>query len=401
MIESFTFKNFKNFQNETLKMNNISIIVGSNASGKTNLIEGIKYLTAVNNNQNLEADTLWAGIRGSRSDGFLFDTNEFVIDCTSTNDSFEDFKVKIATHALLDPEDYYRLYFLVDKDGKYFIHSGRVTANSKEDIEEKEERILAIYNYSLLPENQIDQDKKLHKNHEPIRDALSNTIFLDSHTVSMREYVAAKSGMMLNPNADNLSAVLYQLCQDETIKGEILQTIKNLPENEILDISFATTELGDVMLVLVEMINKEAKRVPAKLLSDGTLKCLAILAALYTAKNNSLIVIEEFDNGLHPNRARSLLNTIFQIVKDKNINLIITTHNSAVLNSLNKELLSCVTVCYRCAQGYGKLIKLTDIENYLGLLAQGKLGNLLAEDKIADYIKNPKIANDNLDWLVN
>ena len=43
--------------------------------------------------------------------------------------------------------------------------------------------------------------------------------------------------------------------------------------------------------------------VDARLLSDGTLRMLAVVTALETVPTGSRIIIEEFDNGLHPSRA--------------------------------------------------------------------------------------------------
>ena len=52
------------------------------------------------------------------------------------------------------------------------------------------------------------------------------------------------------------------------------------------------------------------KLIDARLLSDGTLRMLAIVTALETVPKSSRIVIEEFDNGLHPSRAELLVRTL-------------------------------------------------------------------------------------------
>ena len=45
MIKSFLFENFKSFSKARLDIENLTILVGTNASGKTNAIEGIKILS--------------------------------------------------------------------------------------------------------------------------------------------------------------------------------------------------------------------------------------------------------------------------------------------------------------------------------------------------------------------
>ncbi|MBF8982261.1 AAA family ATPase [Lutibacter sp. B2] len=44
MIKSFSFENFKSFAQATLDIEQLTIMVGANAGGKTNAIEGIKIL---------------------------------------------------------------------------------------------------------------------------------------------------------------------------------------------------------------------------------------------------------------------------------------------------------------------------------------------------------------------
>lgn len=79
----------------------------------------------------------------------------------------------------------------------------------------------------------------------------------------------------------------------------------------------------------------------------GTLRYLAILSALITEEPDSMIVIEEVDNGIHPSRIKSLIQTISRLTKERQIDVIITTHNPTLLNALSKEELFGVGLCYR------------------------------------------------------
>lgn len=48
MLKSVTYKNFKSFASAELQLNDlVSIIIGSNASGKSNAIEGLKFLSNI------------------------------------------------------------------------------------------------------------------------------------------------------------------------------------------------------------------------------------------------------------------------------------------------------------------------------------------------------------------
>jgi predicted ATPase len=86
--------------------------------------------------------------------------------------------------------------------------------------------------------------------------------------------------------------------------------------------------------------------IDARLLSDGTLRALAILTALETIPEHSRMVIEELDNGVHPSRVKLLVDTIWECSHRRNLNVLVTTHNPATLNGLTREQLDCVVICH-------------------------------------------------------
>jgi predicted ATPase len=74
--------------------------------------------------------------------------------------------------------------------------------------------------------------------------------------------------------------------------------------------------------------------------SDGTLKGLAIMLALETQPRWSTIIIEEPEQNMHPWAIRSLMNYIRQVIEDRNIQVILTTHSQQLLETISpNELL--------------------------------------------------------------
>ena len=95
--------------------------------------------------------------------------------------------------------------------------------------------------------------------------------------------------------------------------------------------------MNDVILFLKESYGNHADKIDATRLSDGTLRCLAILAALWYEDEHGILVIEEVDNGIHPGRAKKLMETISSVAKKRNLDVLITTHNATMLNALSRE----------------------------------------------------------------
>ena len=90
MIESLHLKRFKNFQDATLALGPLTILIGANASGKSNIRDAFLFLHGIGRGYRLAeifgeyyigGDRVWNGIRGgvrevaySGSDTFTLET---------------------------------------------------------------------------------------------------------------------------------------------------------------------------------------------------------------------------------------------------------------------------------------------------------------------------------------
>jgi predicted ATPase len=123
--------------------------------------------------------------------------------------------------------------------------------------------------------------------------------------------------------------------------------------------------------------------IDARSMSDGTLRFLAILTALLTRPEGSQLVIEEIDNGLHPSRAELLVKILREIGSKRNIDILITTHNPALLDALGPEIVPFVVVAHRDKEtGESKLTLLEDIDNFSKLFASYSLGDMTTKGAI-------------------
>lgn len=230
-----------------------------------------------------------------------------------------------------------------------------------------------------------------------IVNGLHQILFLSPETHLMRSH-ASINDYRLKVDTSNISAVLFKLCEEKESRKLLLDIMRSLPENEIIDIEFKEGPLNDVILFLNEKYGDRSEKVDAMRLSDGTLRCLAIMAALLSVEKSSMVVIEEFDNGIHPGRAKELVRVVSKAARERSIDVIITTHNSVMFNALSKEDIAGVNVVYRQDDGDGSIIPFIAIPNMPRLLASGKLGDVFSNDEIINYIKGtlPRI---DYSWL--
>ncbi|HPR59235.1 MAG TPA: AAA family ATPase, partial [Bacteroidales bacterium] len=236
--------------------------------------------------------------------------------------------------------------------------------------------------------------------------ALVNILFLDPVPNKMRDY-SFISDKVLNGDGRNISSVLFHLVNNPNIdKSELLEFIKSLPEQNISDIVFLRGPRNEAMVQLVENFGSLERKMDASLLSDGTLRVLAIAAALLSAPEGSLVIVEEIDNGVHPSRANQLLDSIYRVANKRKLKILISSHNPALLDALPREAIPSVVFCYRDkTDGDSKLISLEDVPNYPELISQGSLGNLLTQGLLDRYIKDSEDSSVKkekaLNWLMN
>ena len=129
------------------------------------------------------------------------------------------------------------------------------------------------------------------------------------------------------------------------------------------------------------------KLVDARLLSDGTLRMLAIVTALETVPESSRIVIEEFDNGLHPSRAKLLVRTLSETASRRDLNVLVTTHNPAFMDALDESQMGSVLICHGDESSGGSLVtKLGDMDIAGTIGLRGGLGDFVTRGALEEHL---------------
>jgi hypothetical protein len=221
--------------------------------------------------------------------------------------------------------------------------------------------------------------------------ALREIFILDPIPSHMRNFSPLSE--RLESDASNIAGVLAALPQEKQkeIENILTQYASQLPERDIRRVYAETVGKfnSDAMLYCEEHWLDEGPplTVDARGMSDGTLRFLAILTALLTRPSGSLLVIEEVDNGLHPSRARLLLDMLKSVGAQRSVDVLVTTHNPALLDAMGTEMVPFITVANRDpATGNSVLTLLEDIAQLPKLLAQGPIGRLSSQGLIEQSI---------------
>ncbi|MDE6567250.1 MAG: ATP-binding protein [Lachnospiraceae bacterium] len=421
MIKCFTFENFKSFEKAELNIETLTTLIGTNSSGKSNAIEGIAILaTAVTG---LELSTILDGtkntgavVRGGSHGCARFKTNAFklgcLIDLDDDNDLLYEIKIGVNGHVTVDEEGMYLVKpnTLGPKKNKIFKTKAAEYERAEIKVQYKNGKAgndpdaICVRSSAILPQmigkmaRDSENEREIVNMLERVANHLKNIRILNPVPSDIRNYVRI-SDVDIRMNCDNISAVLNKMCEDADSKEKLLEIVRDLPENDVVDIEFIKTKIGDVIFALREKSNNSTNLVDARQLSDGTLRCIAVLTAVLMSESGSMVLIEEIDNGIHPARVYKLIEQLIQIGRSHKVDIVITTHNATLLDSYKKDELVGVSVVYReKGKGTGKITSFVDIDNFPSMLASGGLGNAMIDESILAALKEEPHKKD-YSWL--
>jgi predicted ATPase len=372
------FLDFKSFEEASLDLDRpFTVLIGKNGSGKSNAIEGIELLSQLATGRPLSeiADI------GRSSTGFQIRGG--LAACVRTGRATFSLRLRGTLHVEGPPKPSTYLYQIAVQpvpepriQGEQLEWDGRPIFRAQWKGDELSVLFGDATSIGGALVETVPADRSLLSSYEPllstvVHDANSQAemarflhLFESGFTVArirrrvappfvfdpqprlMRAYERIGNRELTRDGA-NLSAVLHALWkgseEEQGALARILQRIRQLPEEPFEEFDFVVTPLNDVIFGIREV--RGGPIIDARLLSDGTLRCLAVLTALETVALGSRVIIEEFDNGLHPSRVTILTQAISEACQRRQLKVLVTTHNPTTLDGLTPEQLKGVVLC--------------------------------------------------------
>ena len=364
MLTSLRLVNFKNFADETLKLGPFTVIVGANASGKSNIRDAFRFLHGIGRGYTL-AEVMggklgpggyveWEPIRGAPNEIVRFNEPDCsfetkVASITGNEPQQMRYFVEIGEDSL-KPEAF-RIQKEELSDGENMIYSGRANVHDLMVYRGDEYGPYKFtYDQAALTQGlmrQLMQDSSVLFHHdkqvEKVHFAFAGLRFLELSPQQMRE-PSIPGANILGDHGQNLPTVLESICTDTDRKQTLLSWFEELTPMDVAGFEFPRDPSGRVHLYITE---RNGRKVSAYSASDGTLRFLGILAALLNDDAAGIYFFEEIDNGIHPNRLWLLLDLIERETANGKLQVITTTHSPALLAWINDETFEHTSVVYR------------------------------------------------------
>lgn len=377
-IEKIEVKNFKSFENLDIKLGNFNVIIGPNASGKTNFISIFEFLRDIASLGLDNAISLQGGneyIRNMKIKSAQDLSLRVIFSQLPARISFlrkrvlELEKVVYEFHLRFDEKSsQYEIVkdeliqnIVISRKGhsrrkssslRVFQENGKLSFNIEAPDEESKKIIESEFHF-LLREREMQRNLLLLET--PVfrflttfGDIFREIAIYDFDPKLSKKAIPITAKAELEENGQNLPIVVKNILESKENRKEFLVLVKELlPFVENLDIE----KLIDKSLLFKIREYYFEDYIPAPLISDGTINIIALIIALYFEKKR-LIIIEEPERNIHPH----LISRIVDMMKDasRKKQIIVTTHNPEFVKHAGLENLFFIS---RDEKGFSKIEK--------------------------------------------
>ena len=321
MLKRVSIQNFKSLKDVTLDLQKVNLLIGPNNSGKTNFLKALEfyskniYSTIDNSNPLFPKD-----IQIDSNNLYKKDTlNTLYIHFVFNNDSIIGKRPQLS---LFTERGVYQ-HFRLNSSGNTYYHehwyNETVSINSK-SYYGREYTVTKNYldlffegiNIFTINPHQITQPCPLYPDGDIIKPDTSNVVaFLDS----LRDTYPV--------NYATISESIFQLIPD--LSQILFKTV--LPDKNQKKIH------GERTFKKIGFLNKlQNVAYWAEELSEGTLYFLALLCIINQPTPPKLLLLEEPEKGIHPRRIFEVIQFIFQLAEEKDVQVIMTTHSPIVVD---------------------------------------------------------------------
>jgi predicted ATPase len=353
MLTKLTLKNFKNFQDAEVTLGPLTVLIGANASGKSNIRDAFRFLHGISRGYNLaeilgekwgEGGVLqWRGIRGGLREVAFHGEYPLSIGVVS--------QVPLELHnGRVASELKYEIEIgLPEARPPLRILKESLRTESKPIFQSEEPRPLswgvphrlAPVLYQYAEEQALKPDEKQYV--QRMLSLLSPCRFLELDPEAMRR-PSYPGQTILGDRGENLSSVLQHICENPLAKAAFLAWVNDLTPLDVTDLDFVPDQTGRILVTFVE---EDGRHTSAYSASDGTLRFLGMLAALLGPERATFYFIEELENGIHPSRLHLLINLLEQQVTKGKIQVVATSHSPLLLSFLSSQSLEYASLVYR------------------------------------------------------
>ena len=371
-IKRIRLTNFKSFRTLEVELGKFDVLIGANASGKSNFVQIFRFLRDIVNFGLTNAISMQGGVEYLRNIN-IGPSENFYINLVSDQkfgwfgkrleerlviliDTFEviwefalKFEMKRPEFEIVRENVIQKCNFVIteeikdgfkekEKLGKGEIIHSRVNGKVETSLHKPPKVPIEINDIfpEFLKEEKLSPSSVLLETRfsprVPLEETFGDISIYDFDPKLPKKGTPITGKAELEEDGSNLSIVIKNILENKEEKRKLFNFVKDLlPFIDKLGVEkFADKSL---LFKLREIYSKK-QDLPASLISDGTINIIALILALYF-EEEPLTIIEEPGRNMHP----YLIGRVIEMMKDasQKKQIIVTTHNPEIVKSAGLE----------------------------------------------------------------
>ncbi len=323
MLPSFYIENFRIFDKLLIKrLSRVNLIVGRNNAGKSAFLEAVLLYVS-----NASLEVIYDLIQ-SRQENYdsNFQNNSNLLSLNPVRHFFKGHKIPNLT------EPGFTLAIMentasLNIRAAAFIVEESVDKRTRRKLDREELKSFNLDYFEpdieiFVVSEQEDATQLLFSQNRGYRDAYREGRFgLGNQRPQNNIQFVSTQGL-----TDKKAAQLWDAISLKDLETDVINSLQ-LVEKTIVGLAFIEGDRSSTRdRVPVVKLENQAERVPLKSLGDGVTRVFHIILSLVNAKDGVLL-IDEFENGLHWAVQQSVWEIVFQLAETLNVQVFCTTHS--------------------------------------------------------------------------
>jgi len=349
MLERLAVRGFKSLIDVSVEFPRMAVLFGPNAAGKSNLLDAIQALSRIGTQRTL-ADALGDPIRGHAIEAFSFPSGGLadLLSATSAQFSLEagltreknafryrvDVEISPGAGTLFVANEYLSA---LGKDGSPKGTAAIELVNDRLRVRRKSHPGKPRYepprqNYAILSDPRLGSPE--YRDIERTRSELSDwrTYYLDPR-VAMRAAQPPSDVRDIGVLGAEIAPFLYRLRADHPKR---FQAVSRTLRSIVPSVEEVTVDLDKRRGTLDILIRQGNVDYSSRIVSEGTLRVLALCAIAVNPWGGSLLAFEEPENGVHPRRIELIAQLLLSLALEQGRQVVVTTHSPLFCDSILK-----------------------------------------------------------------
>ena len=340
MLNRLRIKDFKSFRDVEVELPRFAVLFGPNSAGKSNFLDALQALSRAGTQRTL-SDALAEPIRGYAIECFSFPAGGMQSLLAKKNASFEieadlsvgkdAFRYRFATEiepgaGRLSIMDEYlaQLGSKGQPKGKASIErvEGQLHIRRKSKPAHPRQEAVGL-NHTILSDPRLGGVE--YRAIERVREELSGwrTYYLDPR-VAMRRAQPPADVRDIGVLGGEVAPFLYRLrAENQKAYDAVSRTLHSI----IPGIAGMTVDLDERRGTLDITVRQDAIDYSSRVVSEGTLRVLALCSIAVNPWSGSLLAFEEPENGVHPRRIELIARLLHSLATQQERQVIVTTHS--------------------------------------------------------------------------